>query len=124
MRKGEAYRQGDVLLVRAAQLPRNIRKLARRDGRLVLADGEATGHAHAIEEPGVQLYERRLTHPIEARLTREGRLPALFLVVGDEGATVLHEEHEPIAIPPGEYEIRRQREYDPLARLRARIVAD
>ena len=52
-------RQGDVLLVPVEGLPQGSesrqQKVERVGGRLVLAEGEATGHAHAIEGPGAQL---------------------------------------------------------------------
>ena len=42
-------RQGDILLVPVDGLPTGAVSVA-RTGRLVLADGEATGHAHAVHE--------------------------------------------------------------------------
>jgi len=45
----------------------------------------------------------------------------------EEPATLVHQEHDAIALAPGAYEIRRQREYVPPAQRRAatfRRVAD
>jgi hypothetical protein len=39
------------------------------------------------------------------------------------GTTIVHEEHSPVEIPPGEYEIGRVREYDHF-REEARPVID
>ena len=44
------YRQGDVLLAPIPALPVDAVSVPRK-GRIVLAEGEATGHAHAIAEP-------------------------------------------------------------------------
>jgi hypothetical protein len=107
------YRQGDVLIVpiEEAALPRGHEELPRepRDGRgrMVLALGEVTGHAHAVVGPG--------------HLMREaGPLGPLLLHVPD-GARVVHEEHGPIPLPKGWYRVNRQREYVPGS---VRIVAD
>ncbi|KAB8168869.1 hypothetical protein FH609_006840 [Streptomyces sp. 3MP-14] len=107
------YRQGDVLIVPLdeAAVPQGAETAAAepRDGRgrLVLALGEATGHAHAVVGPG--------------RLVREGGAfgPALLHV--PEGARVVHEEHAAISLPRGWYRVVRQREYVPGS---VRVVAD
>jgi hypothetical protein len=94
------YRQGDVLLIRVDGLfATKGRKVACEDGRVVLAHGEATGHAHAIEAAGAELYEEA-----------DGKR---FLQVTGEPATLAHEEHGAIRLEPGVYEVRRQREYVP-----------
>lgn len=95
-------RQGDVLIVRR-QMPKGCEPIARENGRVVLAHGEVTGHAHAISS------ER-------AALFRDPKLAAIFMHVTGDGPVLLeHEEHTTIEIPPGDYEIIRQREYSPEA---------
>ena len=97
-------RQGDVLLVPVEGVPYQ-RRLG--SGRLVLAEGEVTGHAHVVEDDRASLHGSRDT---------------LFLKVeGDEPVLLVHEEHDTLAVPPGVYEIRRQREYAPG---RSRRVSD
>lgn len=91
------YRQGDVLLVPAA-LPADARKVERNGERIVLALGEATGHAHAIATPGVQLYERGKER---------------FISVAVATAVLAHEEHGAIEVPAGTYRVLTQREYAP-----------
>jgi hypothetical protein len=92
------YRQGDVLLVAVAAIPQDARPLPRDQGRIVLALGEATGHAHAIADPGAALLETQLQDR--------------FLQVLAEGGVLLrHEEHDPVLLPRGTYQVRRQREY-------------
>ncbi len=72
-----------------------------RRGRLVLASGEASGHAHVIDNPDAELFDDPLTGRRFLRLVAESKLT--------------HEEHSPIALPPGLYEVRRQRSYHPAA---------
>lgn len=71
----------------------------------VLAEGEVTGHAHRLSEA---------TEVFEVAGVRE------FETDGD---TLTHEEHGPIAIPPGAYESGIAREFDP-AEQAARQVRD
>lgn len=93
------YRQGDVLLVATTdELPTTASPIERDKGRVVLAYGEATGHAHAIYEKGVSLWS-----------VGEGG----ELLVVDETASLVHEEHDSISIPPGRYFVIHQREYTP-----------
>lgn len=63
--------------------------------RLVLAHGES-GHSHVIEDG-------------EAELIRIGERMLLKLT---KAATVVHEEHKPIRLGPGIWEIGRVREFD------------
>ena len=88
--------QGDVLIVES-KVPMGAKSVPARGGRLILAEGELTGHAHAIEDcPEVELFEH------------DG---VLYLSAKEE-ATVTHEEHGPVKIPAGEYEIGIVQEYD------------
>ncbi|MFJ8439686.1 hypothetical protein [Kitasatospora griseola] len=107
------YRQGDVLIVPVEQsaVPAAVAHLPRRPrdgrGRLVLALGEVTGHAHAVVGPGELLRE-------------SGPFGRAWLHL-PEGGKVVHEEHAAIALPTGWFRVVRQREYVPGA---VRIVAD
>ncbi|MCY3411346.1 MAG: hypothetical protein INQ03_06890 [Candidatus Heimdallarchaeota archaeon] len=94
------YRQGDVLL-RRSNPPRRLRV---KEDNIALM-GETTGHAHRIVTG--QVYTQRWWG-------------SLF-VKAKKGTRLVHEEHGPIAIPPGWYEVIRQREYDPV---RIRLVED
>jgi hypothetical protein len=47
--------QGDVLMFPVAELPANLVPVARDNGRIVLAYGEHTGHAHAIHAPECEM---------------------------------------------------------------------
>ena len=96
------YRQGDVLIARIASMPNGVKAVENTD-RIVLAYGEVTGHAHAI----ISDEAREFTFADARGAVRR------FLQVFEQGATVRHEEHAPIPLPPGAYEIIQQREYTP-----------
>ena len=93
-------RQGDVLVLRRdAGIPTGATEKPRDAGRVVLAYGEVTGHAHAFRDPGV------------CSLRAEG--VAFDLLRVTEGVALLqHEEHATIPVGPGTYEVRIQRTYD------------
>ncbi|MFQ5903648.1 MAG: hypothetical protein ACE5JO_08155 [Candidatus Binatia bacterium] len=104
----EAYRQGDVSIISIEGLPKKTKRVK---GESILARGEVTGHAHRMVEGKVRLYQL-------------GAL--LYLRVLSEFAKLYHEEHEDVVLPRGDYQIRRQREYDwfPTARKRIHDVMD
>lgn len=85
------YRHGDLLLEEIDRIPNDAAKTSHN----ILAEGEATGHAHRliggllVEKDG-QLYFR-----------------------APEGTHVVHEEHARIDLAPGDYRVVRQREYAP-----------
>ena len=94
-KKNPGARQGDVLVryVPAGTIPAGARPIVRdRRGRVVLAEGEVTGHAHAVLEPGVEYLE-----------TGTGEAAERWLRVQDT-ATLVHEEHAAHVLPPGEAE--------------------
>jgi len=108
--KGVAmYRQGDVLIrrVEGVALPDAEPEARDEHGRLILAAGEATGHHHAVADPTAKLL----------RWVLADGSPALLLDAPD-GATVRHEEHDPIELRPGRYVVSYQREYTPSAIIR------
>lgn len=89
----ETYRQGDLLLRRIAELPKNLKE---KDA--ILLRGETTGHAHRMQNAQVMVAES-----------------GQQFVVAGENSQLIHEEHDAIDIPKGVYEVSRQREYDPVA---------
>jgi hypothetical protein len=102
------FRQGDVMLVPVKGLPDGLVEVPRENGRIVLAHGEVTGHAHVIE--GEALF---LAADLEEMTER-------FLAVEEE-CELVHDEHDTIKVPAGVHEVRRQSEYAPEA---PRMVAD
>lgn len=113
MKKAGQIRQGDVLLLPITKLSEASRLRLRVTGtkednpHAILAFGEATGHMHRVAEPDkVSLWRS------------DGRR---FLQV-DQPTSLVHEEHHPVALPFGLFEVLAQREYDPL--LHSRRVLD
>jgi len=103
------YRQGDVLIVPIKAMPKNVKAMRRENGSAVLAHGEATGHVHAIKD-------------VRAALFSDPRTSDVFMLIGGDAPVALeHAEHNTINVPPGTYQIVRQREYSPGA---VRNVAD
>lgn len=94
----KTYRQGDVSILAVNEVPKKARKVK---GAPILAHGEVTGHSHRIVEGRVFMYQ------VVTGL--------LYLRVLSEVAKLYHEEHEDIILPKGDYEVRRQREFDPFA---------
>lgn len=103
--KGQ-YRQGDVLIQGAKSFPANAVK-QKRAKRIILAQGEATGHHHSLEADKADWWKQD-----------EGG----DQYIGVKKATaVTHQEHGPIPLGPTIYRVRRQKEYSPAA---IRNVAD
>lgn len=112
--------QGEITLIRVGDLtgntPKGYSPLKTENGKLVIGHSE-TGHHHVMEPSTAKAYVAD-TAPEGMRILR--------LIV--EKPTVLehmrgHDTHEPLMVPPGEYDVRIAREYDPYAEL-ARRVAD
>jgi hypothetical protein len=111
------YRQGDVLIMKAPPGIVPGKAVPRDGGRVVLAYGEVTGHAHALVDDGIELFE--------LAVDQDGRSPvndnSARLLVVPKPAALTHEEHAPIHLDPGQYVVIRQREYTPE---RLQYVAD
>lgn len=90
-------RQGDVLLVKVASMPKDVSGVECKT-RIVLAEGEVTGHAHAIYEPA------------KAKLWDAGAERFLQVM---ETVSLKHEEHAEVMLDPGIYRIAIQTEYTP-----------
>ena len=96
--------QGDIYLRRINALPADARPVAPGNGRYTLSHSE-TGHAHVIQAtPDVHLYQA-------------ANDPLLLYIVVKEPVALTHlrsfDTHRPIQIPPGTFEVRRQREWTP-----------
>ena len=95
------YRQGDVLLVEIDRPLRTGKPINPEEGRIILARGELSGHTHAIQEGDGR-----------AKFF-EGAGDRRYLLLSEIGR-LEHEEHGAIVLEAGWYEVRRQREYDPV----------
>ena len=92
MKNDKQLRQGDLIIECVDAVPAEAVKLVSMGGRFVLADGEATGHAHTITAESVELYERN---------------GVLYCAVS-EPAEITHQEHAAHTLAPGVYRVRRQ----------------
>jgi hypothetical protein len=103
------YRQGDVVIreIGAREFARHRAEIAAENGRIILARGEATGHSHSIDARVARLFE--------------GSRPGVCYLLMDDQGPLEHQEHGPISLSRGLYEVIRQREYDPR---KDRLVVD
>lgn len=100
--------QGDLLIRRINALPGGAKPVAAEKGHFVVAHSE-TGHNHVIAaRPNVALFT-----------TGDPMVSYLQVVEATDATETLlehlrsYDTHETISIPPGVYEVRRQREYTP-----------
>lgn len=113
-------RQGDVFLI--AMAPTAEREPEVKDPRgLVLAEGETSGHHHALTGSGAKLFRFRDTSQL-GRIVVVGRAGAEVHVVGGGSAGV--DRHIPIALKPGAYLSTVQRSWTAADDARSRQVAD
>jgi hypothetical protein len=96
--------QGDVLLRKLASMPDGLSQSVAKL-RCVLAHGES-GHSHVVESN-------------DAELIQIGERMLLKL---DKAATVKHEEHGPIRLAPGIWEIGRVREFDWFSKMERQVI--
>lgn len=102
--------QGDVLIKAINEIPIGVKEVSKKNGSIVLAEGESTGHSHRIlmEENSVDamFYEK------------DGK----FYLKNIHPVVVTHEEHKPVTIEPGTWEVDRVREKDWLSGMVNRVV--
>jgi tetratricopeptide (TPR) repeat protein len=89
-------RQGDVLLIPAKLIEATVVLPHQRQADLTLAEGEVTGHRHRVAEGKAELYRTD---------------KAMILKVHSETALLVHEEHQPLQIPRGNWVVKIQRGY-------------
>lgn len=88
MSPAKPLRQGDVLLL-DREIPEGAATVARdADDRLILAYGEVSGHAHAVNG-NAELFEMNGRRYLNVK----------------EPATLIHEEHGTIDLPVGGYQV-------------------
>lgn len=102
----KGYRQGDVLLV---AVPIDEGRKLRASPRVRVAEGEATGHAHVLEPS------------LGGAVLTDADVDVEFVRIMGANGLLVHDEHTTIELPPGDYQVVRQREYAPE---RNRLVTD
>jgi len=94
--------QGDVLIFDEKKLPKGLTRIGEMNrGRLIVAEGEATGHMHAISE----------VDKVEMWKDDEG---TIWLNV-KEAVDLEHEEHGVQTLEPGVKRIGTVKEVDPFS---------
>jgi hypothetical protein len=102
------YAQGDLLIERVDDLePSGTLISPDATGATVLAEGEFTGHRHAIFDRVAMFRDDALALDVPSGLY------VGHIKVEGGSATILHQEHAPIALGEGTYRVRRQRELEP-----------
>lgn len=86
-------RQGDITLTKINKLPKGAKKLDTK----TVALGEVTGHSHRFEDDTTELL----------------MLNGIMYANVPATTEIIHEEHKPLQIEKGIYEIGNEREYDP-----------
>jgi hypothetical protein len=98
------WQQGDILGVKLESMPAGNKKVVSTK-KLVVAHGES-GHSHVIEDD-------------EAELIQIGERMLLNL---KKQSTITHEEHKPITLSPGIWEIGRVQEYDYFQKMQRQVI--
>ena len=88
--------QGDVIISAVSSIPSGAKKVSRKNGRLIVAEGEATGHAHAILDNACEMFEK----------------DGVLYLRSEKDVPIVHEEHVTNVVHAGISEIRIVREYD------------
>lgn len=97
--------QGDFIIMRINDIPANVERIEPENGVYVVAHSE-TGHNHVMEMERVEAFKPAGVKEVD--------LYQMFLNV--EAPTEINhlrsfDTHETLLVPPGKYEIRRQREW-------------
>jgi hypothetical protein len=112
----EILAQGDLLLEKVPDIAPSGTIAENAEGAaMVLAEGEASGHRHAIRERVIMFRDDSLARDIPAGLY------VGHVQVNSPSARVTHDEHAPLTLRRGTYRVRRQRELGPRD---ARVLAD
>lgn len=100
--------QGDFLIIRIDDIPADVEPYLPEGGQYVVAHSE-TGHNHTMVAD-------RKVKAFRPKETNDEELYRLFFAV-EAPAEIVHQRtfdtHETLLVPPGRYEVRRQREYIP-----------
>lgn len=100
----KTFQQGDVLGRKLDALPEGERKIVGKL-RCILAHGES-GHSHVVESDDAELIQ----------------IGERILLKLEKAATVRHEEHRPIKLAPGIWEIGRVKEYDYFQQMERQVM--
>jgi hypothetical protein len=100
MTQNKGFRQGDVLVMPVKSIPSSAQEMAPKNGRLIVAEGEATGHHHSFP------------HRQGAVMFRDDGAGSGGMYVRVAAPVALeHQEHAALMLAPGAYRISIQRTY-------------
>lgn len=132
LKKGDTIRQGDVLLEYMGndEIPDRDKLHHVNGGLVVMGEGSdhghyATGDVEVLEIPAqAEMREQTFAPKGEdldttvgyLSVNTEGKLQHLYAKTKEQA------EHLPIDLPPGNYRINRQREYDPFQKAMRRVA--
>jgi hypothetical protein len=104
----EMVRQGDVMAVRIDVDAAKLEPAPKDERGVVLAEGESSGHFHAVFGRGAKLMRFRDTSNA-ARVLVVGRAGAELRVIGGGSGGI--PRHEPVKLGSGKWEIRTQKQW-------------
>ena len=111
MKLGHAIYQGDIAVIpvaKSVEVPQGAKALKNISGRVVLAEGEVTGHFHSVDESCARIFAASGM----GVLPKSGNYRAADkddrVLVIDKPTTLTHDEHAPFDLEPGVYVVRRQ----------------
>jgi hypothetical protein len=94
-KQAEAIRQGDVMLW-PGTVPANAKRIPLRP----IALGERTGHHHSlVADPGVALDDIAEMFEVETEAGMK-----TYVRITAEGVSLVHQQHKPHRLTPGEFE--------------------
>lgn len=111
MNAAQSIRQGDLLLVKIAKPPTNLERKPTKNGQCTIGYGEVTGHHHTIQDAEWLVAPETTMDDLHQFALGNTTMPVF--VVLDEPTTLTHQEHAPIALGAGVWQVVRQREYFP-----------
>ena len=120
------HQQGDVILLKVSEAEFNAdRNLSQQlsyrtdthKTRAVLAEGEATGHYHAVYMEDM-LDNAGITLCANSEYDRQNR----GIIVTGAAVELKHEEHDTITLEPGYYLQRIVKEYDHISGITRRVA--
>jgi len=106
--KTKQFQQGDCVLKTVSEFPKGDREQDALTQSKTLALGEATGHHHTFAEADLDSVE-------VFKILNKVYINALKPVCLE------HQEHKPIVLPPGKYELDIVKETDWLTRVTRRV---
>lgn len=101
------YRHGDVTVEEISLISKDLKEI--ETSKIVLALGEVTGHSHSV----IPIGKTKLSVYSLSDEKPDTLLNDICFKVSDGNALLVHEEHEPIVLPPGIYNRKMKVQFNP-----------